>query len=52
MLWFVSLAVSSNEKQVYCMTIWGIDCSANWVWNLSTLTAFLLQYGSSFLLLS
>ncbi|PKU36458.1 transhypothetical protein [Limosa lapponica baueri] len=28
MLVFASLADSSNEKQVYCVTIWGIDCSA------------------------
>lgn len=29
MLVFVSFADSSNEKQVYCMTIWGINSSAS-----------------------
>lgn len=29
MLVFVSVAAFSNEKQVYCMKIWVIDCSAS-----------------------
>lgn len=48
---FVSLPDSSNKKKYLLYDKLRHWLSCQWVWHLSTLTAFLLQYGTGFLLL-